>query len=100
MPNPYSPSDSLSDAEAESSVRRRPMIGLCIGSLFLIGCTLSSFNIVYLYIRYPGLTDPTSRPFDYWPQIEVEISIILAVAAGVIGVPTFLLSRNALRLRP
>lgn len=51
----------------------------------------------YLYLRYPGLTDPPSRPVDYWPQIGAEINMILAVVAGLIGIPTFWLSLIALR---
>lgn len=92
--NPYTPSALC--------VGRRPypvlpIIGLLIGSIFLLGFTLSSLTIVYLYVRYPGLYDPSSRPVTYWPEIGAMFNTVIAFLTGVIGTPVLLKSIAAMR---
>ncbi len=55
--------------------------------------------IGYLYIRFPGLSDPTNGPYYYWPEVEVYFAKIVAIASAVIGIPTFWLFYCAYRRR-
>lgn len=91
--NPYAPS------KTQSSLNSRPQmlptstfLGLCIGGLLLFGVLALAAYILYLYVRYPGLTDPPARPVDYWPEIEVLVSAIAIGIGLLIGLPVFLTS--------
>jgi hypothetical protein len=68
------------------------VLGLCIGGLLLLGVLALSVYIPYLYIRYPGLTDPPARPVDYWPELDVIVSSIAIGIGLLIGLPVFLTS--------
>ena len=92
--NPYTPS-ALSVGRRSFPVL--PIIGLAIGSILLLGFALSSLTILYLYVRYPGLYDPSSRPVTYWPEIGAMVNTVVAFVTGVIGTPVLWKSIAAMR---
>ena len=100
MVNPYAPSKTPATNEQASRPKLLwPRFGLFVGSAFTLGALYSAGYIAYLCLQYPGLTDPPSRPVDYWPEIGGFTNSFLAPIAACIGVPVLLYSRSAYRRR-
>ncbi len=96
--NPYASTVSTATpAGASRRVSVATYIGLVFGGFFLAGVLYLSAYILYLYIRYPGLTDPSARPVDYWPEIDVLVSSIAIGFGFVIGLPVFIASLVSFR---
>jgi hypothetical protein len=100
--NPYPPTTQSVDRRTYPVL---PLIGLAIGSILLLGFTLSSLTIVYLYVRYPGLYDPSSQPVTYWPEIGAMVNALIALLTGMIGTPVLwksivALPRKGNRIQP
>lgn len=92
--NPYTPSALCAGRRPYPVL---PIIGLAIGSILFLGFALSSLTIIYLYVRYPGLYDDSSRPVTYWPEIGAMVNSVIAFVTGVIGTPVLWKSIVALR---
>ena len=90
LTNPYSPpqSDSLRERESRS-FPLMPAVGLLVGTLFLGGVAYCIGYIVYLHLRYPGLSDPSANVDAYWPAVAEGVMYFFAGTAALIGVPTF-----------
>ena len=86
------------DSGAER-ILRPPKLGIAIGSVLLLILICSAFFILYLYLRYPGLDDPNTRPERYWPKINVAVHTIICIIAGSAGLPIFIYSFRVFRHR-
>jgi hypothetical protein len=101
--NPYSVTGTSTDPTiSRRRIRLATWLGLTVGGTLLTLVLIMAGRIPYLYIRYPGLTDPPSRPVDYWPGLEVELSTIAIVLTTpivlAILVPTVLSLRRQLNI--
>ena len=99
LSNPYSPPNTTVAVADRQPFPLGPVIGIFFGGLLLVGLIGSLGYITFLYLAYPGLIDPPSKPVDYWPEIGVFVHQILAGLFAVVGIPTFWLSLSAYRRR-
>ena len=101
--NPYSvTSVVIVQKQSQRRIRLTTWLGLTVSGLLLAYVAFAAERIPYLYVRYPGLNDPSAKPVDYWPQLEVELSMLTIVfitpLAFTILVPTLLSLRQQRRL--
>ena len=69
------------------------MVGAAL-VLLAIACVV---RIAYIYVRYPGLTDPLAGPVHYWPELDVMVGSVFAVLFALAGIPTLLVSAFSYR---
>ncbi len=88
--NPYTSPPIDSEILVESQrILFLPRLGMLLGSLLLVILICSFSFILYLFVRYPGLDDPSTRPERYWPQFGVLANAIIGFIAGAVGLPTY-----------
>lgn len=102
-PNPYGVTGvATGQTNSGRRIRFSTLSGLTIGGILLALVLIMSVRIPYLYFRYPGLTDPRSKPVDYWPSLEVELLTVAIVLSTpfilVIFVPSVLSLRRQLKI--
>ncbi|MGB7324439.1 MAG: hypothetical protein WBD31_06175 [Rubripirellula sp.] len=91
--NPYRPPVAENAVlRPRATIRATTWIGLAIGSVVLFLSAFLGGRIPYLYVRYPGLVDPPSRPVDYWPGLEVELSSYVLIVLVPFGSAVFICS--------
>lgn len=95
MSNPYEASQSNVERHTDSRrVLAWPTRAIAFGSVLLLISIGSSLFIGYLFLRYPDLDDPATRPERYWPKISVLVHAILCFASGAVGLPIFVTARR------
>ncbi len=100
MTNPYASTEPDMAWHSESNrILRLPKLGMFLGSVLLLILVCSGSFILYLYIRYPGLDDPDTRPERYWPGYAVLAHSIISLIAGSVGLPIFIYASRMFRHR-
>jgi hypothetical protein len=100
MSNPFEASQSNPELHTGSKrVLAWPTLAIAFGSVLLVISLGSSLFIGYLFLRYPDLDDPDTRPERYWPKISLLVNAILCFVSGAVGLPIVRIARRAFRRR-
>ena len=90
---PYQPAPTThAPIKGSNRLPRSTLIGLLFGGICSVLLFVLLCRLLYVFVRYPNLYDPSAGPVGYWPELEVEFGAIAAVMIVCIGAPVLFCS--------